>query len=33
MKERLEALIKLLYPEEITPTAKRLLEQLLEEYK
>jgi hypothetical protein len=31
MKERLEALIKLLYPEEITPTAKRLLEQLLEE--
>jgi hypothetical protein len=31
MRERLEALIKLLYPEDITPTAKRLLEQLLEE--
>ncbi len=31
MRERLEAMIKLLYPDEITPIAKRMLEQLLEE--
>ena len=29
--ERLRALIRLLYPEEMTPTAKRMIEKVIEE--
>ena len=29
---RLQAVIKLLYPEEMTPTAKRMLERVIAEY-
>lgn len=31
--ERLRALVRLLYPEEITPTAKRMIERTCEEYE
>ncbi len=30
---RLRALLRLLYPEEMTPTAKRLIEQVIEEHE
>ena len=31
--ERLDAMIRLLYPEEMTPTAKRMLRKLADEYR
>lgn len=31
--ERLRALIRLLYPEEMTPTAKRMIEQVIAEHE